>query len=360
MTDTYPLRAIGAIIAMTLLTLLAFSLYPQYKVSGAALVDTSADGFGDWQQSGVARLFSLEGDSASITLDRPGYNARLIRTITAPASEGPLHLQAELSARNIVAGEKNWENGALTLVREDANGKRLGSDTLISLEGSHDWRTLDTFVDIPAPTPRLSIVVRMLEAQGTLSVRQLRLTPAQAQAGFGLMHKTLVALWVGTGVWILAGLIRRYRLNRALLAIGLTAALTFTGTLMPKANVTGLDGEIAGKLPAAVTDTLYTAIDTILPGYLSTADQAISKFGHWLAFFSLTAIALLMVRQASVRLIVLAGLSLAAATETLQLLTTARTPHVIDVLIDAGGIATAVLLFAPLRAWLRQRRKVKA
>lgn len=355
MTHSFPLKAISAIVALTLVTLLAFQFYPQYRVSAEPAFSSQQEGFSAWQKSGVDRLFTITEDSASITLDRPGYNARLIRTVTPPFSEGPVHLRAQISSTNLRKGEETWHTGALVLVREDEAGKRIGSYTLFPLNGTHDWRAVEAFVDIPAPTARLSVVARMLESQGMFSIRDVSLTPAKAQPGFPFMHAGLIALWAIVGLVILIGLVRRHRVNAPLLVLGLIAALTLAGTLMPKENVVGLDDGISSYLPAGTLTALSTVIDTALAGYLADSSQAISKFGHWLAFFSLTAVALLMLRATPVWLILLAGLAVAAATEALQLLTAARTPHVIDVLIDASGMLMALALVLPLRWWLQRR-----
>lgn len=355
MTHTFSIKAIATVALLSALTLLAFYFYPQYRIEADSAFDTADEGFSDWERSGVDRVFSITDDTAAITLDRPGYNARLIRTVEPPFSEGPVRLQAEISATNLVRGYENWHMGALVLVREDDNGKRLGSYTLFPLHGTHDWRRVEAFVDIPSPTPRLSVVARMLESQGRFAIRHVTLTPAIPQRWFPHMRATLIALWSIAGIGIVAGLIRRHSITPALLTLGLIATLTLAGTLMPKENVVGLDNGISAYLPDGTVETLGAVIESVLPGYLNDSSQSLSKFGHWFAFFGLTFAALLMLRGTPVWLVLLGGLTAACATEVLQLMTAARTPHVMDVLIDASGMLTGLILALPLR-WLIRRR----
>ena len=77
----------------------------------------------------------------------------------------------------------------------------------------------------------------------------------------------------------------------------------------------------------------------------SSARQSIDKLGHFLSFGLLAVSALFAFPLREPRVVVAVLLALAPVSEALQYLTLVRTPRVLDIGLDAAGIALGVALW---------------
>lgn len=347
-------------LGLTLLTLLLLLAYPKYVIKGENLLANSdfSQNLESWERSGPSKVFSVDQGVARITQTSSSQSARLLQHVRSENLAGSYYLSARLRSQDIVAGKEGWQRGGLIVIRYDAEGRRSGSFPLTSLDGTTAWNEYETFIDLPAPTTHIAIAPRLLDASGELQIDTVNLSPALKQPYFNTLRLAVIICWVVLALSISVWYVQRYKLSTGLFAIVFVAALALAGTLMPKSVVVMLDAKVMEFLPATTSASITSIFDTVLPGYIRFSNQEVSKAGHFLIFLLLTVVALLMSRRLPVYYLLLMLLSLAAVSETLQLLTDGRKPHINDFFIDIAGIAAGILLALPLRVLIAKKTTV--
>ncbi len=349
-----PLMLIGI---LTFATLLALINYPKYSVSGEELLSnpTFSNGFTGWEKHGKSAAFSQRDDVTVLSQESAKHNSRLMQNIKGDELAGVYLVTTQLGSTNIVPGSEEWQNGALVLVRADANNKRTGSYEIAGIQGSQGVSQYQKFIDIPAPTANITLTARMLNATGELLVKSVSLKPATKQTHYSTLRIILIAAWVSTSLILLVLHLIRFGLTTPFIILCSIAMLAIIGTLMPKQFAIDLNSTIANQMPGQFNHGIRQTLNFFFPGYIGHTHQEISKLGHWLAFFSLTAASTVFLRKTPIYFFVISILLLAAATEALQFLTSARTPHIYDFLIDAAGVVVGLIVALPIR-WLVQSR----
>ena len=352
-------RTVILLTTMTALTLLSFLLYPTYRPAGEELLlnPDFQDGLTAWEKGGESRHSShLEDNTVILTQEDTKYRTRLIQHIRGEDLAGSYRLAGEMRAQSIKNGEKEWHRGGLVLVRYDENQKRIASYTAAVLDGTNQWTKYETVIDLPSPTPHITVVARLLNATGELHLRSLSLMPMEKQAFADILRFTLIGLWAITVMAIVFLSIQTWGISLPLIIFGILGALALTGTLMPKSLVVSLDIQIIQAAPTGFSSTISSFFETLFPGYIKNNSQIVSKLGHWLIFSLMALVAALLFRRSSLLFIIFTLLVLAAATEAMQLLTSGRNPHIYDFAIDAIGVATGLLLALPLRYLINRTR----
>lgn len=342
---------------LILATLLALNNYPKYRVAGDELLQNPifAKGFTSWKQNGRSAAFSQSEGVTKLAQLSAKDSSRLTQSIKSHELSGIYFISTKLGGNNIIAGSEDWQNGALALIRSDENNKRIGSEVIAGIEGTQGIAEYQTFIEIPAPTAKITLTARMLNATGELLVESISLKPATKQAAYPTLRITLIASWVSITILLIILHLRRFGVSRPFIILCSIAALAFIGTLMPKQLSIDLTASIADMMPVQFNAGIKQTVDFFFPGYIGHAHQEISKFGHWFAFFTLTFASTLFLRKTPVYYIAISLLLVAAATESLQFLTSARTPHINDFIIDAAGVLMSLIVALPIR-WSIQKR----
>ncbi len=347
----YPLTDVLLIIALTAMTLAVLSIYPKYRTLPDQQLNNHdfSKKYAGWEKSGPQQNFSLTQDYLQLSQSSTKHNTRLIQYITGEELAGSYQLSAHLRTENLLQGEKGWQRAGLVLLRFDETGKRIASYDVISLDGTTPWAQYRRFIDMPGPTKKIAVVARILNASGDFRIKSIDMFSAEKQKWFETIRLSIAAVWAALFLWLLYRTIKFTGLTIPLLVIGTLIILAFAGTLLPKELVVRVNSQIADLLPSGLSAFLRDSINAVLPGYLTHTHQEISKFGHWLIFLLMGFLAAAYFRKSSLLFCALAALSIAAATETLQFLTNARTPHVNDFLIDSAGLICGLILAVPIR-----------
>lgn len=343
--------------ALTMVTLIVLSNFPKYLIAGDELLSNSTieTDLTGWEQIGKSGAFSHSQNTAVLTQRSADQSSRLSQTINNDDLAGTYLVTAQLGSKNIVAGTEDWQNGAVVVVRTDNNKKRIGSYEVAGIQGTQNISEYKKFIELPTPTSHITVTARILNATGELLVGSVSLKPVVKQTYYELLRTLLIASWVSISLMVIALHLRRFGITTPFIILCSIAALAFIGTLMPKQFAIDLNASIANLMPQQISLGLKQTFNHFFPGYIGHANQEISKFGHWLAFFCLTFAASLFLQRTSVYYIIASTLTLAAATETLQFLTSARTPHINDFIIDASGIFIGLVVALPI-CWLMKKK----
>ena len=338
---------------LTLATLLLLLNYPKYKVTGEELLENAAltENLSGWEQRGRSRAFSYNDGIATVTQDTHKDSSRLLQTLSGEELAGVYLISTNAGSNTIIAGTEDWQNGAIVLVRGDENNKRIGSEEIVGLQGTQPITKHKKIIEVAAPTAHITLTARILEATGELLVGSISLKRAIMQPAYPTIRTILIASWVSISLVLVVLHLLRFGITTPFVILCAITALAFAGTLMPKQLSIDLSASIANLLPAQFNLALKQTVDYFFPGYIGHSNQEISKLGHWVAFFCLTTLSTLFLRKTPIWYIIASALLIAAATETLQFLTSARTPHINDFLIDSAGVVAGLIIALPIR-WM--------
>lgn len=345
------IRTIFIIAAMTAITLLSFTFYPQYRTTGDQLLINHQfeNGFSGWERSGEERHSNLVDNTLILSQEDDKYSTRVFQPIRGEELKGSYLLSGEMRPLNLKAGDKNWQRGGLVLARFDDAGKRIASYSVTSQEGTLGWATHEDIITIPAPTTHMAVIARLLESTGELHIRSVSLTPVEKQLWADTVKYALIAFWALALLTVIVVNIKDHGASVPLIILAGLSALALLGTLMPKEVVIDLDARIMLAIPESASQYIKTVFNTLFPGYIKHSNQEISKLGHWLIFALLSFFVITVFRKSHWLLITLSLLVLAAATETMQFLTPARHPHIYDFIIDGIGVLSGLIIALPIR-----------
>lgn len=348
---------LAVLTVLTLATLLALVYYPKYRVAGDELLQNPmfTESLAGWEQSGRHSAFSQSEGVARLSQQSDKDSSRLTQNIKGNELSGVYLISTRLGGNNIVAGSEDWQNGALVLIRSDENNTRIGSEEIVGLQGTRGISDYQKFIEVPSPTANITLTARMLNATGELLIESISLKHATKQTIYPTLKTIIIASWIGISILLFVLHLRKFGVTLPFAALCSIAALAFIGTLMPKQFSVDLTAAIANLMPEQFNAGIKQTVDFFFPGYIGHAHQEISKFGHWLAFLSLTIASAVLLRKTPIHFIVISVLLVAATTETLQFLTSARTPHVYDFIIDAAGALIGLIVALPIR-WGIQKR----
>jgi VanZ family protein len=353
MSDKSVFRWICILAGLSLISFLSLLFYPQYKIVGEELLSNAHfnSGLTSWNLSDAPERITHSHSHNTVSLEQTAtyQNTYLRQSIKGDDLSGSYLLSGQLRVQGLLAGKEAWQKGALLLIRKDTKGQRIASYSVTSLEGETAWSSYQQFITLPVPTTDITVELRMLKSVGQLQAQSISLLPASKQAYYSSLRLIIIMAWALFALLLIRSLLQAQNAKLPLLLISIIATLALIGTLMPREAVIALDAQIMNTAPRALTHFVKNVFDTFLPGYITHANQEISKFGHWLVFFIMALLSFIYFRKSSILLILTGLLVLAFATETLQLLTSERTPHLKDIAIDSAGVIMGMILAVPLR-----------
>ncbi len=326
-------------------TWLVFSSYPRYLQISDELItnqDFSAalDG---WQTGGRPSMQSLHDDTFSMQIEHESESQRLIQSFTNLQS-GFYHVGADLRLDNVIHGIKDWQNAGIILATYQQDGKRNGSFDVLTTSGSLPWQTVEKVIFVAETAYRVDVVARMLNSPGKMQVKNISLIRVKQAQYFNVIRILFAGLWLIVGLWFFWNL-RTLQVSRmTLTVVALLAIATFIGTLIPKQLVTDINTQLANHLPPVLVNGLEGFFRETLQVPLLSAHAEFSKLGHFLGFFLLAFVARFSLKKISMPHLALTLLTLALLTETLQMMTNARSASLLDVIIDSAGIIIGLLL----------------
>ncbi len=346
-------------IALLAASLLFWGLYERYEPAGPVLL----------QSPTLADATRLRGDCSetnghyTLTVEPGGKTASINFRMPDGPRYGSIRVHGRIRTHDVVVGPNRWRCGRLLLVQYDPNNKWIpGHHSLLAEEGTTDWTEAEQIFEVDQQAAHTDLVIQQTGKSGTAEFDRIVVEPVRLRASFIWWRIVFAGLWVGLGVLYF----RRCRLDRRKLRllILLNAMAIIVGTMMPEkwiedsadyarqeairivesSRTQKPSGQVQQKpaSPPKNEDSKFDQFNELIGG--------VHNAGHFLLFTSLCLLVYLsaaLERQHRSYFVKVAGdiLLFAAVTESLQHLTLDRTPGMHDWLVDASGMATALLFF---------------
>jgi VanZ family protein len=348
-------------------TLLFWGGYDPHVSVGPALISAPvlADGYqtnGDISQSnGIFTLHVPEGGKRAdlrFKLDRAG-EFTIIR------------VSGSIRTDNVVKGKHVWRSARMLLTQRDKKGKWVSvKHSLLPKQGTVPWTKQSQDFNIHPLTFTADLVIQQTGKSGTAQFKNVVAQPMEIKASFTWFRILFVSSWIFMALLYY----RRCRLNRRKLRTLIllnTIAILF-GTLMPGDWLENISQQLKQKTsvsflqPAAskveiqgnpAVTTKPSVIEQTKSRRIELFNSVIAspqKLGHFVLFASLCFLVYCSAwieKQHPVYYfkVGLDILLFAGVTESLQYLTTDRTPSIADWIIDIFGLLTAFALFLTIR-----------
>lgn len=352
---------------LAIATIVLFGWYDRYERSGDDLIA----GFSDpgWQERGTGEI-ERQPDAARLSNDDASTTLAIDYVLPRPVESGRLRLQVEVRYRDVIRGDGRYADARLFLVQRDDAGRNLWHHphNLLNASGTRDWQALNGVFALGRTTTSLRLTVSLSRSTGTLWLRGLRLYPVTETIEGTVARVVLLAAWAAYLVWVVGGLLRRSGSGWPARACVALIVIILAGAMLPNATKgllsDGLD-QLRQAVSAEPPSSASSAARSTAPAQASMIDggglgwSRLHEAGHLVLFGMLAAALLALPGAGGVRRRVLLVLAFAAITEVLQLLSLDRDATVVDFLVDAAGIAVALLLVLAWRRW-RGREATKS
>ncbi len=339
-----PLYIISAILILVL-TWAVFTVYQRYQATSKELIINQhfSDGLVGWQAKGRKSMQSLEGNTFTMRIEQPHRTQLLIQSFfELPA--GTYQVRADIQLTDVIQGKDNWHNAGIIVATYNADGGRSQSYDITTTSGTIPWQSIEQVIELGSASPRLDIVVRMLKSPGALKVRNISFTRVAQAPYHDLLRLVFTVLWALFGI---ATLLTLEKLNPTfwaktiLLVVGVIALL---GILAPKHIITNINNQVAALLPSSISTGLNHLFRNLLQLPLLDQPAQFSKFGHFLIFTLLAIIIKVGFRSAHWLRTLFVLVYIILASETVQMLTNARSATTTDLLIDGAGVLVGLLV----------------
>ncbi|MDF7825102.1 VanZ family protein [Pontiellaceae bacterium B12227] len=376
--DKLKLRAPAVLLLM--ISLLFWGFYDPYEQIGPALLEAPT----------LADALRVRGDVAEangefvLRVPEGGKTADLRFKLDGAVEFSTIRLIGSIRTDQVVEGKYSWNSARLLLIQRDAEGKWIpGKHSLLSKDGTVPWTAQVRQFDLDPNAASAEVVISQTGKSGTAWFKEVVALPVQLKASFFWFRILFASVWLVTGLFFF----RRCRLDRRKLRILilLNAMAILYGTLMPgdwietiseqvkekgsemirkseDPKVGAQDQSIAKKKASPVSGT-----ETKKIGQFGTVVGTAHKLGHFGLFASLCFLVYCsawLEKQHPVYYFKVAFdiLLFAAISESLQYLTSDRTPGLLDWRTDVYGMCLAFILFLMfqliIKVWKECKRRL--
>ena len=309
------------------------------------------------QSNGVVRLHvPVDGKQAEVRFriaEHPGFPM--------------VRLSGRIRCEDVVRGKRGWNAARLLLIQRDGQGKWIpGTHGLLDEEGTVAWTGQQQDFEVFPDAAYVEVVLQQTGKSGTAWFEEVLAVPVQFKSSYPVFRLIFGIAWLGMGVLYY----KRCRLhNRKLrILILLNCMLILYGTLIPTAWIQQpvdrfveyleqvSESRAAQDMPAKPAEVkgevkpIEKKADAgISGGFVEVVEQS-HKIGHYVLFAMLCYLvycsAMLEQQNRSYYFKVAFDILLfAAVSESLQYLTSDRTPGFSDWMMDVYGMLTALILF---------------
>jgi hypothetical protein len=134
--------------------------------------------------------------------ERPDITISFRLPVSAPVEA--LHIALEISSRNLVRGEREWEDGRVLLRwHSDAESEAFDIDPVASTRGSEVGKRASLVTEPSSGAGYPVLVIENLAASGELMVSGMELTPVRHRAAWHWLRWVLAGCWLA---WLVAAL----------------------------------------------------------------------------------------------------------------------------------------------------------
>jgi VanZ family protein len=357
------------VLALATVSLLLYGRMPQYRLVGPELLVNGDlnEGLDHWQAYGA--VSPVDG-ALQIRNGDPKLIAGIDERIAAPAP-GYVGFAADARAVAVTPGGRDWRAARLILASVDLSGNARWSifHTMVQLAGTHDWQRYEQVFRVPPASSGLLVSAQLYMATGTFEVRHLSVRRAEPRSAFIWASRTLLAIWVISGLWIVWPLLRRAWQEPVIALVVLVGVAIGIATQMPhsaKTELLLLLRTVEDQAESLLHTSPTPPVAASTPAPLVAAHVAelrvswggLDKAGHYLMHVLLGFVAIWAFRRQS-RLVVLLCLGVfAGLTEVLQNFAIERDPLLSDAMINAAGVLTGAAAALAI-LWLHQTTRRK-
>jgi VanZ like family len=321
--------------------------YDRYETYGPELVDPV--------------IFAANSHGSESTPDRynrlvnpdTGKSAHLTQDIWPEPGVGDIRVSAAARSIAVSTGAQPWNAARVVLASIPSNATTPDyhrRHELLSLSGDAEWRNYkDTFHIYPG-VERMRLQVQLVNVSGTLDYRDLSARAARFKPLWPWFQGVMISAFVLFLAWVFLPDLTRANRGIGIIAGGILAAIVLF-TAMPyglKNAIYTLLMPIISLIPFMISSSNELAGSEIIGGESS----GFFRVSHYLFFGAATTILLSLNSDRTTWTRLLQMLSLAMATECMQVFVRDRGPALSDVLVDSVGILTGYLLW---RLWQRFR-----
>ncbi|MEH6590277.1 MAG: VanZ family protein [Halioglobus sp.] len=267
--------------------------------------------------------------------------------------QGIKNIRVTATARSIgiSTGEQPWNAARVVLASIESHAARPNyhrRHELLSLSGDVDWKDYEDTFHVYPGVERMRLQVQLHNVSGTLDYRVLSAKAARFKPQWPWFQGTMISAFVLFLAWLFFPYLAGANRGIGIIAGGLLGAIVLF-TAMPY----GLKNAIY---------TLLLPIITLIPFMISSSSEVLGtdvvggessgffRVSHFLFFGGATAILLLVKSDRVPKIRLLHMLTLAIATECIQVFVRDRGPSISDVLVDSSGILVGFIV------WLIWRR----
>ncbi len=347
-------------------TLFFWTLYDRYEPVAPALLDAPALADADRTRGACTETNGV----FALTVPASGKTARINFSIPGAETHPCLRVRGRIKTDGVGRGKYPWSQARLLLLQYDQNNKWIpGTHNVIARDGTVDWESNEVVFEILPETARVEISLQQIGTSGTAWFDGIAVQPVRTRASFGWWRIAFAGLWI----FMAALYFPRCRLNKRKLRILilLNALAILAGALMPGKWIEDSSNQFRQTIaktakepsPAKTPEHDVKRIDRFNDVVGGT--HRIGHFGLFasLCFLVYCSAALERQHRSYYFKVVFDMLLFAAVTEALQFLTLDRSAGLRDMLTDAAGMTTGLLLFllcykALPRAFWFQYRKI--
>lgn len=291
----------------------------------------------------------------SNAVDNNNHSVAVAQTIILPPRQHLLFMSCEARGFNVAPGSKPWERARVIIVPLTTEGKPRYDvpHTLTSLEGTTPWTKAEQIFRIPEENAKVSIIVQLLNASGTLEVRSLSVRSAFENRSYLKWQHILMFVWFVMGSWAVWPLFRAAHRAAGRTEVLIAGCIILAAVLIPASIKYAItpswllpEGETPAPFRADLLPLTAPFRFELLPAHLD-----IYKFAHFLLFAD---IGYLLIARRAYRIIPIwmqSGMVtlFALTTESMQVLASGRGGSLGDVVIDMLGAGCGMFLAAAVR-----------
>jgi VanZ family protein len=264
-----------------------------------------------------------------------------------------IRVSAVARANAVSIGEEPWNAARIVLASIPENSDSPDYNRrheLLSLSGDTDWNEYrDTFHIYPG-VARMRLQVQLVNVSGTLDYTQLSAKATQFKPLWPWFQGVMISAMVLFVGWLFAPYLVTATPVIGLLALGTVAAIVLF-TAMPYALKNAIYGFLMPVI-SLVPHMISTSTELTGTDIVGGESSGFFRLSHFLFFAAATTMLLLLKSDRTTGTRLLHMLTLAVATECIQVFVRDRGPGLSDVLVDSAGI---LLGYIAWRAWQRHR-----
>ncbi len=157
------------------------------------------------------------------------HQTLMTQRLNKPQRFENIRVAVDIKLDGVEAGPAWWQMAGVIVLSHDRSGKRMTywPSEVAFLSGTHPWRRYEAVIPTSASMANMRLVILHGGSSGEIKIRNLEVDAADERMWFSIAETSLLVLWLGVGIWVLAPvIIQRWRAPLVYAAL-----MTFAGLL---------------------------------------------------------------------------------------------------------------------------------